>query len=388
MSPGNLRNKSAIRSIGAASIPTALSNHGFSPAAGWLRDGTKALVLSNFLAKLSDEASDEPRVGRELRARSRSGRSFDSSSSIWCLSSVQISSNLGTNASSAAFRFWNSFRSTLIFPVLASSPATQAQGFHWPYDAAHDHGQPAPCLHLPGTFQRPGIRGVPQQPSDAPAAIWTGCHNDPDGLKFRVQGQHVSYAVCLRGSRTEVTLVVDNLVVVFPEIVMVTRDGLWDCGWSACRRQSATDDEPYHLRSDCSPHDKCIAGTCWEHIMMLQSVAGQRKRSATENCFQNVHTMFYSTQLVFINVTSSQQLVAIVALQSRIIIMKNNATNHCMGVHSLPTIHHWLVVQAIGGSWCWHSPEWLTSAGHPAYYLHVVIRHFTVIDQPARMKSS
>ena len=41
-----------------------------------------------------------------------------------------------------------------------------------------------------------------------------------------MQGQHVSYAVCLRGSRTEVTLVVDNLVVVFPEIVMVTRDGL------------------------------------------------------------------------------------------------------------------------------------------------------------------
>lgn len=79
---GNFRNKLAIRSIRAASMPTALLKYGFLLAAGWLRDGTKALVLLNFLANVSDEPSNEPRIGRELKALSRSGKSFNSSSLI------------------------------------------------------------------------------------------------------------------------------------------------------------------------------------------------------------------------------------------------------------------------------------------------------------------
>lgn len=58
------------------------------------------------------------------------------------------------------------------------------------------------------------------------AATETGCRNGPGGLKSGIEGQHVSNAVRLRLLRTEVTLVVHNLVIVSSEIAMVTRDGL------------------------------------------------------------------------------------------------------------------------------------------------------------------
>lgn len=54
VSSGNFLKISATWSIGAVSSPMTVSNGGCSPALGWLRDGTKALVLP----KLFDIRSD------------------------------------------------------------------------------------------------------------------------------------------------------------------------------------------------------------------------------------------------------------------------------------------------------------------------------------------
>jgi hypothetical protein len=88
---GNLRKISAMWSIGAANIPIGPSKYGFSPALGWLLDGTKAFVRAKFLAK----DSEFPRFFSEARACSRAGRSSFSSSAIWRSRRDQISFNLG-----------------------------------------------------------------------------------------------------------------------------------------------------------------------------------------------------------------------------------------------------------------------------------------------------
>jgi hypothetical protein len=71
---GNFRKRSATLSTGAVINPIAISKGGYSPALGWLRVGTKALVLLKLLAMDSDSPAED------WRADSMAGRSLVSSS--------------------------------------------------------------------------------------------------------------------------------------------------------------------------------------------------------------------------------------------------------------------------------------------------------------------